>query len=132
MLFEQPLNHHTHFRSGRIPFLPIYCPVLTQCIRQFLCNSNQFFILIEVLNCLRLRQRIIKCQFISSQSKLVSLFMSCRNLFCQIQQFFNNLFIGQHSIQIRIHSTLYNFTEFLRFYHICMTVNLHLFRNQPF
>lgn len=57
--FEQMLYHHTHLGSRRITLLPIYSTVLSQCICQFFSDSNKFRVFVEVLDCLRLCQRII-------------------------------------------------------------------------
>ena len=54
MFLQELLNHHPHFCSGGVAFLPINRAILTKRIRQLFCDGNQFFILIEVLNRLRL------------------------------------------------------------------------------
>ena len=48
---------------------------------------------IEILNGLRLRQRVIECQFICCQPQLFAFFPGSLNLLRKVKQFFDNLFI---------------------------------------
>ena len=44
----------------------------------------------------------------------------------------NDFLIGQHSVQITVHSTLNDFRKFLGFDDVCSTVNRYLLSNQFF
>lgn len=68
VFLQQFLYHHTHFSPGRITFLPVNRPILTQGICKLFGNGNQFFVFIEILDCLGFRQRVIESKLIGGMA----------------------------------------------------------------
>ena len=127
MLLKQLLDHHPHTRPSGLPLLPVYCPVIPKNLGQFFCNGDQLLVFIEILNRLWFCQCVIECKLISSKSEFLTFLLSCLYLFRKIQQFFNDLFICQHSVQIPVHRQLYYLTELLGLDHICPFIYKNLF-----
>ena len=98
MLLQKLFDKHTHFCSCEVSLLPVYSTVFPQGIRQFFGDRNQFFILIKILDGLRLGECVIECKFIRRKSQLVSFFLRGGNLLGKVQQFLDNLFICQHTV----------------------------------
>lgn len=98
MLFQKLFNHHTHFCSCRLSFLPVYRLILAERVRKLLCNSNKLVIFVKILNSLRFCQSIVKSKLFRRKSELISLIFSGCNLLCQLQHFFNDLFVSKHTI----------------------------------
>ena len=130
MVFQKPLYKHPHLCTCRISFLPVYRSIFTKCIRQFFCNSNQFFIFIKILNCLRFGKGIIESQLIRCKSKFFSLFLGSLYLPSKVKHFLNYLLIRKHSIEIKIHRFLQNLTKLFRFDHIRVFIHNHLLSNK--
>ena len=78
--------------------MPVDSTVFPQGICQFLGNCNQFFILIKILDSLRLGKCVVECKFIRRKSQLVSFFLCGGNLLGKVQQFLDNLLIRQHTV----------------------------------
>lgn len=127
MFLQQPFNESTHFGTGRLFALPVNRFILAKCICQFFCNRNQFFIFVKILDCLWFRKCIVECQLISCKAELFALFVGFCQLFCEFQHFCNDFFIGKHTIQICVDSSLHDLAELFGLNHIRSTINRYLF-----
>ena len=132
MFLQQSFNESAHFGTGRLFALPVNRFILTKCICQLFCNCNQFFIFVKILDCLRFRECIVECQFISCKTELFALFVGFCQLFCEFQHFCNDFFIGEHTIQICVNSSLHDLAELFGLHHIRSTINRYLFCYQFF
>ena len=58
--------------------------------------------------------------------------MGFTDLLCKVEHLLYYFLIGKHSVEIAVHSTLHDFTEFFRFYEVSTLIDMHLFCNQTF
>ena len=62
VLFQKVLHHLPHTGTSGFFFLPVDRPIFAQHLGKFSGQVNQFIILVEILDVLRLGQGIICCQ----------------------------------------------------------------------
>lgn len=106
MFLQKPFDQHAHLRTGRVAFLPVDGAVFSQRVRELLRDGDQLVVLVEVLNGLRLGERIVESELVGCKSELLAFLLCCLYLLCQIQHFFNDLLVCQHSVEILVHRLL--------------------------
>lgn len=88
--------------------------------------------LIKIFDRLRLCQGIIKGQFFCRKAKRFTFFISCGNITSKLQEFLNYFFIGKHTVEVLIHSSLNDFRKFLRSDNICSSIYRNLLSDKFF
>ncbi len=132
MPLEQSLDQFAHTGAGTVLLLPVNGSVLSQKIGQFLGDGNQFLMLVKILDCLWLGERVIERQLFRIQPQCLALRICRRNILSQFQQFLDDFLIGKHPIQIAVHGALDDLRKLLRFDQICPAVDGNLFCDQLF
>lgn len=85
VFLQKALYQPAHSSSCALFLLPVNRPVLSEHICQFLRNRYQFIVLIEVFDCLRLRECVIKGKLVCCQSEFFSFGSSGSNVFCKLE-----------------------------------------------
>ena len=98
MLFEQFLYEHTHLGSRAVALLPIDRFISAERVGEFLGYGDEFFVFVKVLYGLRLNERILERQLVGSKSHCLALFLCIGDLPGDVQEFLDDLFVGQHSV----------------------------------
>ena len=88
--------------------------------------------LIKIFDSLRLCQGIIKGQFFCRKTERFTFFISSGNIISKFQEFLNYFFIGKHTVEVLIHSSLNDFRKFFRSDNICSSIYRNLLSNQFF
>ena len=132
VLFEEAFYHPPHACPGGFFFLPVDGSVFLEEVGEFAGYCDEFFVFVEVFDCFGFCQGVVECGFFDGEAEFFPGLLCGGHFFCHAEEFFDDLFVCDHSVYVGVHGAGEEVGEPFRLYEVCPLVYGYLVGEEAF